>query len=341
MHQAMAHNTSTWAVVATVDEPPMLVAAFLAWHLSLGASEIVLYFDRPDDPAADLVAPLDRVRAIRCDAAHWAQLGKHRPDKHQVRQVVNATQTYQTIAADWLFHCDADEFLWAPQTVAACLDAADETTDCVVVPVAERIYHHEMTTKSAFDGVFRRPFAGKPAMGRRLFGDAYALTQRGLTGHAIGKSFLRRGRPLTPSIHRPKPVASAELAVERTQALELLHFDGLTPLHWVYKILRKVNAVAHHNGQAPSPHRQRQSDALLADPSAAFALHDRLKRVDGACLHQLAALDLLLEVDFSPDGAISNVFPGLDIALLPKDVDDWIWAHKSALIHDVVGDEDR
>lgn len=283
---------SRWAVVATVDEPPVLVQCFAAWHLALGAAQVFLYFDRPDDPAADLLAQMAGVSVLRCDARYWAGA---RPARHQIRQTRNANHAYARCTADWLLHCDADEFLWPDGDVAAALALCGADCDAASVPVAERVYHG--TGGDIFAGVFRRPFAGPPARGAALFGADYALTGRGLTGHAHGKAFARARRDLVLSIHRPRPRAG--LQVQPIAGVALLHFDGLTPLQWVLKLWRKAADHAR-GGIAPSPHRQAQLDALAADHGVGWALHDRLKRADPALLAALRRRDLLLAPPFAP-----------------------------------------
>ncbi|MFQ1699299.1 glycosyltransferase family 2 protein [Loktanella agnita] len=313
----MTQNRPTWAVVATVDEPPALVQVFVDWYRRLGASEIFLYFDQPDDPAATGLP--DMVTVCRCDADHWARLGKRRPEKHQIRQLRNATDAYRNMQSDWLLHVDADEYLWATQPVADCLTRFDATTDCAIVPVAERVFVAEQA-HVPLAGPFRRPFTGAVAQGRALFGPDYALSLRGLTGHAIGKSFTRAGQELEISIHRPRYLKSApdrDVKMERASGLDLLHFDGLTRLHWVYKLLRKADAYLNHNGMEPSPHRQRQITAVLQDRAAAYALHDRLKLMNDATLQQLDTLGLLLDPPFDP-------LAGTGVSLTSDDVDDWL-----------------
>ncbi|MDX8351774.1 glycosyltransferase family 2 protein [Cognatiyoonia sp. IB215182] len=326
----MKAQTCSWAVVATLDEPPILVAAFVAWHLSLGASEMHLYFDRPDDPTADLVAAIPQVQVTRCDAAFWKTLGKRRPDKHQLRQVLNAGDAFAATQADWLLHCDGDEFLWPVSSVAASLDRAGAEAHCLITPVAERFYVNDTADASIFAGSFRRPFAGNPAMGRALFGRGYAMTQRGLTGHAIGKSFLRRGAKAAPSIHRPKQ-KGADVPSEQAQDLTLLHFDGLTPAHWAFKILRKADAVANHGGMPPTRHRQRQINAVLAAPEDAMAIHDRLKRPDAMAQQHLADNALLLEPDFVPEATMQALWPDHDFDLSPAHLNSWLHLRRPTL----------
>lgn len=315
----MAEHHASWAVVATVDEPPALVQAFVAWHLSLGASEVILCFDRADDPVADLLSDMPKVTIVRCDEAHWARLGKRRPEKHQIRQVRNATDVYRRVQADWLLHCDADEFLSPTQSVAACLARVYPWIDCAVVPVMERVFVAGGASADMFSGLFRRPYSGKSGVGGGLSADA-DLTQRGLTGHAIGKAFTRVGRDLEVSIHRAR-AGDADLRTEILQIADLLHFDGLTRLNWVYKLLRKADAFAHHGGMVPSPHRQRQIDAVLADPAAAFDLHDRLKIV---AAKDFAALRVSEDVSFDPKAVIDA---GVDLS--GEAFDAWLRKEKA------------
>lgn len=292
----MAKQQSTWAIVATVDEPPAVVQAFVAWHLALGADEVLLYFDRPEDPAAGLFDHIDAVSVTRCDDTYWAQGGAGRPDKHQLRQVHNATDAYGRMQSEWLLHADADEYLWAEGPVGDVLESVYPRTDCLIVPVAERIYIADDVAPTVFSGAFRRP-----SRKNRWDADLDALTMRGLTGHANGKAFSRRARDFEVSIHRPRAPKGTELQRARAVELTLLHFDGLTPFNWIYKLLRKADAVANHNGMTPSPHRQAQINAVLADPGAVFALHDRLKRPDS---EGLRAKGLLFAPSFDPMEAL-------------------------------------
>ena len=309
----MSIHAPRWSVVATVDEPLVLVQSFVAWHLFLGADQVILYFDRPDDPTAAIIETLPQVRVIRCGADHWALRRGGRPAKHQVRQVHNATQAYHGCQAGWLLHCDADEYVWPQTTVAAALAAVDTAADAVIIPVAERVYLPTTPSTSIFAGAFRRPFTGSSAEGAALFGKAYAMTRRGMTGHVQGKVFARTGRGLDLSIHRPKPRDG--LVLHDLAGADLLHFDGLTPLQWRFKLLRKAEHFAHHGGMEPSPHRQRQINAILANPAVAPALHDKLKHVGGRRLAALRARGLLLDADFDPEPALTRSIGAVDLSV--------------------------
>ena len=331
----MADVRSTWAVVTTVDEPPALVQAFVAWHLSQGAEAVFLYFDRPEDPAIGLFADLAQVTVVPCDAAHWMRVGKSRPRRHQVRQVRNARDAYARTQADWLIHIDADEFLWARKPVIDCLTSVEIAADSLIVPVVERIYLAGAVGLSVLEGAFRRPFRMPADVGRAVFGPDFDLTYRGLTGHSLGKAFVRTGRPLKLSIHRAiHEDSDAELQIVQGQEdeLELLHFEGLTRRYWIYKLMRMAEALVKRDGMPPSPHRRRQADALLADADGAGRLHDRLKACDDATLALLKENNLLSAPLFDPSEALTKFFPDQQIDLSPEAIDRWLEANKAKVM---------
>ncbi|WP_108813771.1 glycosyltransferase family 2 protein [Loktanella sp. Alg231-35] len=326
----MSEAEPTWAIVATVDEPPAVVQAFVAWHLRLGADAIYLYFDRPDDPAADLFGHLDQVHVTRCDAVYWGATGHDRPRRHEIRQVSNARDAYARAAAKWLLHIDADEFVWCDGGVAFCLAEISDGIEAVTFPAAERV--HTGPAASIFAGKFRLPFAKPADEGRAIFGPPYDLTYRGLTGHAQGKAFSRVGRGLRLSIHRPRPQdRGAKLAIHRCPAdqMVLLHFEGLTRQQWIFKLLRMAQALEHDDGMPPSAHRAGQAAAVLEGPDGAGALHDLLKTADAAQLGVLAKYGLLLPLSFDPQDAITQFFPDADVDLSPDAIDRWLATHKA------------
>jgi hypothetical protein len=333
----VSSNSATWAVVATVDEPPALVMAFAAWHLSNGAARVYLYFDRPDDPAADLLSGTPGVTVVRCDADHWASFGRPRFGRHQHRQQANATQAYETTDAEFLLHCDADEFLWQDKPMGETLAGLDDSSEFLRVNNVERMAREKGPNTSIFQGLFRKPYMGPWSRGVELFGRDYAYTSRGLTGHSVGKAMTRVGLECKISIHSPKMRGPNKVKLKSVESVDqtLLHFDGLTPLNWVFKLLRKADAVAHFNGLAPTAHREKQIHAILeaaSDPAAGMALHDRLKVADETKESELYWLGLSLDLPFDVGPALAEIFPGQDIDLSAEAIDDWLWSQKGHLM---------
>ena len=330
----MQMNTASWAVVATVYEPPVLVQAFVAWHLALGASEVFIYCDNPDDPVREVLAHLPKVHVQVCDVAHWQRVNKMRPHRHEVRQVCNARDAFARTKAGWLLHSDADEFLWSASDVSQTLDKVSDAADALIVPVAERVHAADDPGKTIFEGVFRRPFRSSHADGLRLFGPDYDLTNRGLTGHAQGKAFSRTGRPLKLSIHRPRKMgAGNEPVFERAapDEMELLHFEGLTPAHWRYKLGRMMYMVEKRDGMPLSAHRNKQAARLRADVGEADALYRKLKVPSERHIEILRSRGLMTEVGFDPCHAMAACFDLGSYDLEPAAFDAWIDENKSVV----------
>ena len=234
-----------------------------------------------------------------------------------------------------MVHIDADEYLWPKHTVGDLLTAIEPEADVVVVQVAERVHLPDDPGTTIFEGAFRRPFRKPPKMGRRLFGPDYALTYRGLTGHAHGKAFVRRGRPIEMSIHRPQPARGAAELIKSgpaPDAIELLHFDGLTPTYWIYKLARMQKALEKNDGMPPSDHRRAQADALLADLDGGHALYQRLKLADGDLPMLLQRHGLWSQPSFDPSEAIATFFPDALVDLSPVTANGWLNINKPQVI---------
>lgn len=230
---------ATWAVVATVKAPSDKVLAFVAHHLSLGARTISLYFDDPDDPAADAVAalpepPRARITVTRCTADHWAAMG-NRHDRHQNRQARNARDAYTRCASAWLAHVDVDEFILPSRPVDAVLDAA-QPTDLVVRMEPFEAMHDpalpdDIYTARLFRGPIKHDFwrLRKPALG------IYKKVMRdGLLSHSVGKAFFRTGVPgLSPRLHGGMLKGTRIRAPEFQPDLRLLHFHAQDMQVWL------------------------------------------------------------------------------------------------------------
>ena len=319
-------SSQIWDVVATIDEPPALALAFAAWHLEQGAGTLHLYLDNPDDPVGALLDGTPRIRVTRCGEDHWKG---RRPSLHQMRQRRNATRAAKESGADWLFHIDADEFLRSQTSVADTLPT--DGTPLLRVPVAERIYRPKARRRTIFAGDFRRPSRLNRSDGMLRFGPAYGLTRRGLSGHAFGKVAARPAAVGTFSLHRAWGEVEGDLPEARAAGLELLHFDGLTPLHWVQKLLRKT--VPPEDGIHPvSAHQKEILEMLLEAPREAAGLHDVFKAPAADLREELAESGLILAEPFDPRPAIRRHFPGVAVDLSPAAFDRWLWGRHGRLL---------
>lgn len=185
---------TTWGTVSTVKAPLEAIQRFAAWHLEQGAQRIYLYLDEdvPDTLAA--LARHPKLRVIHTDAAWWEKR-KGRPDKHQVRQSMNARHcNNRKPEVDWLAHIDVDEFLIAETPIDQQLAALSPATACARVrPIEALASDDNLTGETVFkafhiDQKARQDAAEAcfPTWGRHLSG--------GFLSHVAGKLFFRTGQ---------------------------------------------------------------------------------------------------------------------------------------------------
>ncbi|MDG2340163.1 MAG: glycosyltransferase family 2 protein [Paracoccaceae bacterium] len=282
----------------TVREPAQLVLANVHYHLGQGAAEIHVFLDDPVDPVGELLAGIDRLSVHRCDADHWDRLNKgRRPTSQTRRQSLNATLVYANSTVDWLVHMDADEFLFQKHPLAEELEYVPRQPGYLGFRVRERAF---INAKQAelFDGAFRVPFYGRDAMLSPLFGELAPFLTHGMSGHAAGKACVPVGRDLRMSIHGPRTLDGGRLPPLHSSSTVLLHFDGLTRLHWAVKMLRYADGKPEG---LVGPHRLAQL-GFMRDGCEGLAeileFHDVLKSVETDDSPRLLALGLLEHLPF-------------------------------------------
>lgn len=312
-------GASSWGLVMLAREPAVLVLSHLAWHLELGAREIHLYLDDPADPVADAAAALPGVRVTRCDDAFWQRLGGARPALQTRRQTLIASLAYAQAGVDWLLHLDADEFLHLPAGGAAAmgeeLARQHDFTGYLALPNLERAFTRADPV-GIFEGVFRRPLPRNADLPPTLAHQA-GFVARGVSGHAAGKAMSRTGQGYVLQPHAPR-LDGALVPSRRAGGLLVLHFDGLTPLHWLLKLRRYAAHPLESWERFLGPHRRAQLAHIRAhpdDPAALRAFHDRLK-----CCPAPAALEaqgLIEALRFAPEPALRRwlgALPDLSVA---------------------------
>jgi hypothetical protein len=328
-------SAPSWGLVMTAREPAALVLANVAYHLGLGAAEAHVYLDDPADPAAALLAGLPGVHLTLCDDAHWAGLARRRPEGQNRRQGMNATQAYRRAGVDWLIHLDADEFLRPTGDMRAELAAFPRGFGYVAVPPAERAYPAGRAQQGLFDGGFRRPLRVPPRLHRALTGRAAPYLELGLASHTSGKAFTPTGFDYAIRIHRPRGSETDKLpahSAHTAQSVELLHFDGLTPLHFLLKLLRYGTQDAETLAGMNPAHRLRQiADCLACETTAeARAFQGRVQGIAADAAARLGALGLYSATAFDPAPQIARVLPGAGPDLSAAAFDQALMAHYGA-----------
>ena len=224
---------SGWGLVATVKAPEEKVLAFVAHHLSLGASRIFLYFDDPDDPVHATVAKLRRVTATRCTQAYWAERGP-RHERHQNRQARNARDAYRRCNLDWLGHIDVDEFLYSPRPVADILAEVPPATQVIKLEPFEAMHDPDLPddiyTAREFRGAIRHEHW---PLRRRVLGDYRAVIRDGMLSHTVGKVIFRTGiKGLFPRLHSVMLNGVRLPTPDWHPEVKLLHFHAQDRAAW-------------------------------------------------------------------------------------------------------------
>lgn len=304
----MNSHLPTWDVVATVRERPEVVEAFVRDHQAAGCSTVHLYFDDPCDPSLPVWHGCQGVRAQAASGPRVRADGSLVP--HFIRQGRNASDALEHSDASWILHLDADERLYARDGIAQILSRVPEGV------VHLRILTHEAVFETMADADrpfhcrhFRRGAEGEA--GKRLMSLVYpeqtqSLLRRGMSGHAVGKCMLRRGRVAAKGgVHFWRDAASGEWLEAVTVddgSIILLHFDAISFGIWKEKLGRRVAREVRMSGR--DLHRQRQLERFAGafesgDEAALRSLFEAIYVVDASRREILRAHGCLREIDLS------------------------------------------
>jgi Glycosyl transferase family 2 len=303
----------TWGVVMTVNEPSALVISNAAWHISTGAQEVHLYFDRPNDPVLQTVAAIQQVRVVECNEEYWSRANVKRPHSQTRRQFINANDALKHCSVDWLAHIDADEFLLQNSPIQRELKSIQEIGAALHFDVRERVYFHNSSACSIFDGAFRSRSQMPAALDRSIFGELNRYLQRGLLSHCAGKTAVPTNQDFLLGVHsayKGRRSGESRAASFKSKSTVLLHFDGMTPLHWIAKLLRYARTTQQHGTSMFSKSRQCQIAECLksiGSHESALAFHDKLRLLNHAQKLRHANFDLLHTEGFNPLTAILSV----------------------------------
>lgn len=223
-----------WGVVSTIKAPLAQILDFAAWHLDLGADRIYVYLDESAPDTLGVLNAHPAIRALHTDADWWAKR-KGRPDKHQVRQSLNARHANnRKPEVEWLVHIDVDEFILPHTPVSEQLSVLPRKALCARVRPVEALaplpgsdpvlrlfkaFHlDQMRRQAASEACF-------PTYGPHLSG--------GFLSHVAGKLFFRTGlKGLQIKIHNvilngeqnPGEVALTGIELGHFHAADWEHF---------------------------------------------------------------------------------------------------------------------
>lgn len=327
-----------WGVVATVDEPAALVAAYAAHHLAIGASAVHVFLDRPNPEAEALLAGVEKVFVHHSGEDGWVRGWRSkRPARHQGRQKYNATRILDETDLDWLIHCDADEYVNLERPLEWELARTGPQKAWLRLEVDERCHVSKAPGADIFGGVFRRRWNGFKEEGLLFYGLRARYLNKGLAGHVAGKPVVRSGRGYAIGVHFPLSNWDSkvnDLPYRPSYNGRLMHFDGLTPLHFILKMLRR--ATTKVTGE-PVPYvgsRRAQFDAAASradDPVELLRLWWDVQGIRDYEAEELEAHDLLVRPEVTIAEETRALFGGR-VDLSPAAFDRALVAHEAELI---------
>jgi len=314
----------SWEVVTTLKEPLPLTLAFVAHHLEMGAKRIHLFLDDPNDPALPYLEGITELNIRVCDDAFW---NGQRPKIHNDRQRRNANLAFAACQADWLLHCDADEFLEDGPAVGKQLDAMPQDVLVAGLRVRERCFVGGADETNIFSGWGRLPILGQRLL-PKFYGRADSLLHRGMCGYSGGKSFVRRNSGLFVGNHDAhflgadkKIDHSAHVGRRWLKRQKIVHFDGLSPRYTAQKMLYKPSGADKRVQQWRSKRRQAQIEMYEKaemDPRELFYL---LRTVPPHAVRTFKILGRIRQLSIDPAGAAKRRWPDADTSYSMKDVD--------------------
>lgn len=295
-----------WGICTTLKAPVPQVLAFVAHHLGLGASRIWLHFDDPDDPAADAVAGLPGVTAIRCDFTWWHGMMGRRPGKHQNRQSRNMQQVYAQDALPWVAHIDVDEFLWPARPVAEVLADAPDDAPLIRIAPFEALHDPALPDDIFTARHFRAALTGqgRAADRARLFGPYAPLLAEGVLSHSAGKCFFRGGlQGMEPRLHGAFRWGERLRVDGFAPDIALLHFHAQDPAAWKDRLAFRIARGAY---QYNPPLAGWLGNAAQQDVDAFYAA---VQHATPATLDMLRGMGALLTADLGLRGQVAALTP--------------------------------
>lgn len=282
-----------WGLACTLKATAEQTCAFVAHHLSLGATEIWLFFDDPADPTADRIARIPKVRVVRCDDAHWRRIGE-RPDRHQNRQSRNMKFAYRRTKLPWLGHIDVDEYLLPVRPVGEVLAAVPaDHLELRMAPweaLHDRGLPDDIFTARAFRAALRG--RDKATLRELAFGSHAAAMAEGVLSHAVGKCFFRTAvEGLSPRLHGAFMNGERLRGRPQNADIALLHFHAEDPARWFDRLDFRLSRGAYQYNEPLANWLKQASDADRRD------FYARVQSPDSEVRTRLRAAGALIEVD--------------------------------------------
>ena len=183
-----------FTILTISHEPVLTVLRFVAWHRAMGASRIVIYFSRPDDPAIAYLRDLAFVESIPCTPAFWREIGLPEGYGFVGRQSYAMTHGYRSVKSGWVGVLDCDELFYDGEgALVDWLARIRPEINVLRLRVGEAISYRDGAGGVVNDRYFRLSWPGRDFS--PVYGPLWSHFRAGAgtVGHFRGKSIARAG----------------------------------------------------------------------------------------------------------------------------------------------------
>jgi hypothetical protein len=314
----MRQTDIRWGIVSTILAPTADILRFVSWHLELGAHRIFIFLDDDNQDAFAALKPHPKLRVRICTEDWWTQRKRKRPEKHQVRQSLNANHAYSRKSGlDWLLHIDVDEYL-APR-------GPDVATQLASVPEAMTVARvRPMELLSDGDGQAYKTFIPPGPTRDTIVSDIYptygTYLRAGFLSHYGGKIFTRTGMDnISIRIHNAFQDKVRIDACHELVQMDLAHHHSLSWEDWHsryrYRLEHGTYRAELDTSRAHKAGQMRLNDLFHyieaengTDGLRAF--HREVAEDTPALRNKLSEHGVLRLVDIDLNAAVAKHFPG-------------------------------
>jgi hypothetical protein len=268
------------SIVSLMKEEFEDVAHFVRYHLGLGITDILIFYDGED--TKDLQAYLEM--HLNCGGYSIISLS----EVAEVQPYLGPPKVFETIQNavhqlacrnarnPWLITLDADEFLFGPSLDAAALSAVPEQILSVRFPVAEAVWlpgddpwcpygSRGFRTPFRFRRPKRLPSIFRKLLPRIVYRRDEDLFPDNVIGHGQGRHMFRKDAQFDYIGPHHAEIGGRDVSVSVAQwppvldKVKVLHYDAISFERWSKKIRRRVN------GQILSQHMRPERRKMLEE----------------------------------------------------------------------------
>lgn len=244
-----------WALVVTAKASIDNIKIFINHHLNMGANEIFLFLDCPEDfESIDTLKINEKVKIFLCTDDFWKSrchfniLGtepNQKPKAIEHRQYHNMLHAQDISQSDWIMMIDIDELLYSSENVNNILSEMPNNVFSIRAAPLEAVYLKNKPNNilEVFNTpYFKTRFQVDYPFWNKIYKNKYLNHKSGFFGHVTGKTFHRVDELIkSASCHISKPYDTDLMCSLDSKKLFILHFESMTVDLFVEKNLKRIS----------------------------------------------------------------------------------------------------